>query len=163
MVCIGGASSFAGPILGAVLMTLLQVYLPDVTPAWQLYLGLLFVFVVMFVPGGLAGVIAAHARLLRAGQLPRLLRPYAMAALPVLAVGSAVCIGMDLMYRLSVGFDGGAVFRIGPVVFDAASVSTWVTLGAWLLAGLAAGARTLPGAIGAFESLRLQASQGSGA
>ena len=52
MTFIGGAGYFWGPIVGAVLVTLLQFLLSDATQAWMLYFGLLFIFVVMFAPGG---------------------------------------------------------------------------------------------------------------
>src|SRR5580692_3498967 len=49
MAYIGGVGSFAGPIVGAVIITFLQITLSDVTSAWQLYFGLMFIAVVMFV------------------------------------------------------------------------------------------------------------------
>ena len=50
---IGGAGLFVGPILGAVLVTCLQIMLSDVTEAWLLYFGLMFIAMVMYAPGGL--------------------------------------------------------------------------------------------------------------
>lgn len=61
MAYIGGARYFAGPILGAMLLTYMQSNLSDFTEAWLLYLGLLFIGVVMFAPGGLAGIVAGVA------------------------------------------------------------------------------------------------------
>ena len=43
MAFIGGIGNFAGPIVGAVVITWLQVSLSDYSTAWQLYLGLFFV------------------------------------------------------------------------------------------------------------------------
>src|SRR5207237_998010 len=63
---IGGTGYFIGPVLGAILVTYLQIMLSDVTEIWQLYFGLLFIAVVMFAPGGLAGLLMMHAPLLRA-------------------------------------------------------------------------------------------------
>ena len=65
MAYIGGIGFFIGPIVGAVLMTALQISLSDYTGAWQLYVGLMFVVVVMYVPGGLAGLLLMHRPLLR--------------------------------------------------------------------------------------------------
>ena len=48
---IGGAGFFFGPIIGAVLVTYLQVMLSDITEVWQLYFGLMFIGIVMFAPG----------------------------------------------------------------------------------------------------------------
>ena len=47
---IGGIGHFIGPVLGAILVTYLQIMLSDVTEIWQLYFGLMFIAVVMFAP-----------------------------------------------------------------------------------------------------------------
>ncbi len=72
MVYIGGTGAFLGPILGAILVTLLTSYLSDITPAWYLYLGAIFVSMVMFAPGGLAGLIAMHAPIRQLGSKSQL-------------------------------------------------------------------------------------------
>ncbi|NJM44692.1 MAG: branched-chain amino acid ABC transporter permease, partial [Brachymonas sp.] len=48
---LGGATFFFGPIIGAVLMVLAFVLLSELTKAWLLYLGLVFLFMVMYAPG----------------------------------------------------------------------------------------------------------------
>ena len=70
MTFVGGIGHFAGPIIGAVLITFLQISLSDVTKAWMLYFGLLFIVVVMFCPGGIAGLLALHRPLLNRGRTP---------------------------------------------------------------------------------------------
>ena len=67
MTYIGGVGFFAGPIIGAVIVTFLQIILSDVTDVWQLYFGLLFIGVVLFAPGGVAGLADAP----RGGGAPR--------------------------------------------------------------------------------------------
>ena len=52
---IGGIGYFAGPILGAIVITFLQITLSDVTNAWQLYFGLLFIGFVLFAPAASPG------------------------------------------------------------------------------------------------------------
>jgi branched-chain amino acid transport system permease protein len=84
MTFVGGAASFFGPIIGAVLITFLQVTLSDITGAWQLYFGLLFIVVVMYSPGGIAGWLALHEPLYRGGQLGRLIPAYALNAVPLI-------------------------------------------------------------------------------
>jgi len=54
---LGGIQSFIGPIVGAVLMVFANVGLSSLTPAWLLYVGLAFVFGVMFAPQGLTGLL----------------------------------------------------------------------------------------------------------
>ncbi|MBF5004728.1 branched-chain amino acid ABC transporter permease [Diaphorobacter caeni] len=66
---LGGAGFFFGPVIGAVLMVLSTVLLSHLTKAWLLYLGLTFVLMVMFAPGGVAGMIASSIRVWRNGGL----------------------------------------------------------------------------------------------
>src|SRR3954454_18850353 len=86
---IGGVGHFVGPVLGAILVTYLQIMLSDVTEIWQLYFGLMFVAVVMFAPGGLAGLLMMHAPLLLARTLHRLAGPYVLlsGAAAIVAIG----------------------------------------------------------------------------
>lgn len=88
---LGGAGFFIGPVIGAVVFTLLQTVLSLYTEIWQLYLGILFVLTVMFFPQGLTGLIAIHILPWRLGRLGLLVKPYATVALPGLAfvLGSA--------------------------------------------------------------------------
>ncbi len=71
MTFIGGVGTFWGPVLGAILVTFLQVALSTITDAWQLYDGLLFIAAVVWAPGGMSGIILAHAPLVRAGRAGR--------------------------------------------------------------------------------------------
>ena len=57
--------------------------LSDVTAIWQLYFGLLFIVVVMFAPNGIAGLLAMHEPLWRAGVLHRLVPAYLVALVPL--------------------------------------------------------------------------------
>ena len=81
---------FIGPVIGAVLVTWLQVMLSDLTDVWQLYFGLLFIGVVMFAPNGIAGLVMRHEPLWQArayGSLLRLALAYLIALGPALAAG----------------------------------------------------------------------------
>ena len=53
---VGGSALIGGAVVGGVLMVAAMVILSTYTPAWLLYVGLLFVWVVMRVPGGLSGM-----------------------------------------------------------------------------------------------------------
>jgi len=54
MVFIGGTRTFWGPILGVFVYIIFQNYLSDITDRWPLFMGLIFVFMVLYVPGGLS-------------------------------------------------------------------------------------------------------------
>ena len=65
-VAIGGRDSLLGALLGGILVASLSNYLSAIIPDyWQLALGILFVLVILFLKGGVAGAIA---RLLAAGR-----------------------------------------------------------------------------------------------
>jgi branched-chain amino acid transport system permease protein len=57
MTFVGGTRTFWGPILGALVYIILQNYLSNITDRWPLFMGFIFVFMVLFVPGGLSQII----------------------------------------------------------------------------------------------------------
>jgi branched-chain amino acid transport system permease protein len=57
MTFVGGTGTFWGPMLGALVYVVLQNYLSDITDRWPLFMGLIFVFLVLFIPGGLTQII----------------------------------------------------------------------------------------------------------
>jgi len=135
MVYIGGTGHFAGPILGAILITLLNAYLSDISPAWYLYLGLIFVLMVMFAPGGLAGLIMMHDPIRRAA--PRLLwgmTPAYGVAFGTSLVGLLGGIGLvEMIYFLSTTVSQGTTIILYGIAVDAADFWPWlicVALGA---------------------------------
>jgi branched-chain amino acid transport system permease protein len=98
---IGGVGFFFGPALGAVVFTFFQTALSGITKAWLLYLGLLFIAVVMFAPGGLAMILMQHLRVWKFGLLGRLIRPYGWALAPgLLALAGFVGL-VEMTYHVS--------------------------------------------------------------
>lgn len=73
---LGGVGFFIGPVIGAIVFTMLQTVLSLYTDLWALYVGLLFVLTVMFFPSGLAGVFAIHVRPWQLGKAGLLVAPY---------------------------------------------------------------------------------------
>src|SRR5262249_2363091 len=90
MVYIGGVGHYAGAVLGAITITWLQVSLSDYTTAWQLYLGLFFMAMVLFAPGGLSGMLLMHRPILKTRAFFGVVKTYAIAAIPALiaAIGA---------------------------------------------------------------------------
>jgi branched-chain amino acid transport system permease protein len=69
MTVLGGFSSFFGPVLGALSLTLLQDQLQSITQYWRFVLGAMLATIVIFFPRGLAGIASDTGRLLtRRGQ-----------------------------------------------------------------------------------------------
>jgi branched-chain amino acid transport system permease protein len=127
---IGGSGTFFGPVIGAVLVSYLQVMLSDLTEIWQLYFGLLFLGMVMFAPQGIAGLVMMHEPLWRRGILHKAMAAYALALLPALVMLAGVALAIEMTYRLAVkAADGPAmtflVFRLSadqPAAWAAAAV-----------------------------------------
>jgi branched-chain amino acid transport system permease protein len=65
MVIIGGTGSFVGPIIGACVYIYLQDFLSDITDRWPFIMGLIFIFMILYLPKGLSGLIDSLAERLR--------------------------------------------------------------------------------------------------
>jgi branched-chain amino acid transport system permease protein len=139
MAYIGGTTVFAGPVLGAVLITLLQSGVSLLSNSWLVYVGVMFIAMVIFAPEGLSGMILAHGPLARGGRLGRLAIPY----LRLVPSGVAVLLGfvglVELMSFLTIGaaqgkklvLFGGAIDVHSPVPW-AISIGCLVFGGVWL-------------------------------
>ena len=57
MTLIGGAGFFAGPAVGSIVYTFLHAYVTGFTVYWPLTIGLVILFIVLFAPGGILGII----------------------------------------------------------------------------------------------------------
>jgi branched-chain amino acid transport system permease protein len=97
---LGGATVFFGPVLGGILMVLAFVLLSEITKAWLLYLGLIFLFMVVYAPGGLAALILANARVVQAGQFTRLSSAYLRLGLAGLLMLGSVSAWIEMVYHL---------------------------------------------------------------
>ena len=68
MTMIGGAGVFIGPIVGSVIYTLLQAVVKMYTVYWPLTIGTIILLIVLFLPGGVLGLIEARIKA-RQGRL----------------------------------------------------------------------------------------------
>ncbi|MCA1548593.1 branched-chain amino acid ABC transporter permease [Bradyrhizobium sp. BRP19] len=130
---IGGVAYFFGPILGAILVTYLQLGLTSVTGAWQLYFGIIFIGIVMLSPGGIAGLVMMHRPLVRAGTLPTVIPSYLIAAVPTLALACGVILTIESISRTHSG-QGNPINLFG-VAFSPASPLTWASAAVLLIGG----------------------------
>jgi branched-chain amino acid transport system permease protein len=139
MAYIGGVGYFVGPILGAIIVTFLQVKLSDLTTAWQLYFGLLFIAVVSLTPGGVTGLLMRHFEAVRSGAFLRLGPAYAMVA-PGLAAGLLGAIALiELANRqLALARTEGSAMNLFGFAVDASSIMPWVAALVLLGGGTAA-------------------------
>jgi branched-chain amino acid transport system permease protein len=138
MTFVGGIGHFAGPIIGAILVTFLQISLSDITKAWMLYFGLMFIFVVMYAPGGIAGWLALHQPLLRGGRIFRLVPAYALTAIPALGLVFGSILLIELAHHMLVeAQSNGPMLSVFRTPVNGASPWPWLAAltlflgGAW--------------------------------
>jgi branched-chain amino acid transport system permease protein len=122
---LGGATFFFGPIIGGVLMVLAFVLLSELTKAWLLYLGLVFLFMVMYAPGGIASLIMMNLRVAAFGRLKELWVSYlALAVTAFIAlIGAAVMI--EMVYHLKLNAALGPELRFLGIPLNAQGLNSW--------------------------------------
>jgi branched-chain amino acid transport system permease protein len=135
---LGGATFFFGPIIGAVLMVVGFALFSEVTKAWQLYLGLIFMFMVMYAPGGIASLIMMNLRVATHRKLHRLWRWYALlaATAALMLLGFAALI--EMIYARQFGSVGETTAHYLGMTLDTATVSPWLAGAAVAAVGFAA-------------------------
>jgi branched-chain amino acid transport system permease protein len=69
MTVIGGPLTFFGPMVGAVIYTFLFAFITGFTEYWPLTIGLIITFVVLFMPGGILGLIQEKIGASRTGAI----------------------------------------------------------------------------------------------
>lgn len=129
---LGGAMFFFGPIVGAVLMVICGVLLSELTKAWLLYLGLIFLFMVMYAPGGVASLILMNLRVAAFGKLGRIWTCYLALAGSALAalVGAAAMI--EMLYHRQLNEALGPELRFMGATLNSSGVDAWFGAG-WLV------------------------------
>lgn len=133
---IGGAGFFFGPILGAIVYVLMAVAIGTVTQAWLLYLGLVFVLMVVHVPGGLASLVLMNLRMARYGQLRPLVPGYfALSGVTiVLLVGLTGLV--EMTYHLA-ATGANPVIPLHGLAVDTSSGTPWVVFSGLVVLGAA--------------------------
>jgi branched-chain amino acid transport system permease protein len=126
MAYIGGIGYFIGPIVGAIVLTLLQTVLSNHTGIWQLYVGILFVLTVMYVPRGLTGLIMIHGPAYQAGRLGHLLWPYLKASLPLIAFLAGMIALLEMANRLNATAVGATTVAWLGAEIDLAGPAPWL-------------------------------------
>ncbi|MBC7699695.1 branched-chain amino acid ABC transporter permease [Aquabacterium sp.] len=140
---VGGALFFFGPIIGAVLMVLAEVLLHEMTKAWLLYLGVGFLAMVMYAPGGFASLLMMNMRVAAFGFMRRLWAVY----LALFSAAFTALVGISVMVEMV--YHRKLNEALGPTMtYWRAEINTDSPM-AWMGAGLL----TLIG-IGLFEVAR---------
>ena len=142
---LGGATFFFGPIIGGILMVLAFVLLSEFTKAWLLYLGLLFLIMVIYAPGGIASLIMMNLRVASFGKLKQIWVSY----LGLFVTGLVTLVGagamIEMIYHLQLNSTLGDTLRFMGVTLNAKGVDSWFGSLFVMLTGL-----------GLFEAVRRQ-------
>jgi len=163
MTYIGGIGHFAGPVIGAIVITWLQASLSGYTSAWLLYLGLFFMITIVFAPSGIAGLFAMHAAIADQTALRRVLRAYAIAVVPTAVMTLGAVLLIEMSYRVSTQPELGPRMRIVGIVLDASTPWPWIGALAALALGFVVFRLTWPGVSAAWSLVHDRSAQSSAA
>ena len=133
MAYIGGIRYFAGPIVGAILLTYMQTNLSDYSEAWLLYLGILFIAVVMFAPWGVSGVMMSVWHGLTGNNRDEALKKIAA----VTAGGLLLLVGIIIVVEVAIRWSTNSFEAFEPFGMHMShdSVLTWIIAAVFLGAG----------------------------
>jgi branched-chain amino acid transport system permease protein len=134
---LGGATVFFGPIIGAVLMVLAFVLLSEFTKAWLLYLGLVFLFMVMYAPGGIASLLLHNLRVARFGKLGRLATSYLAMTISGLLMFAGAAALIEMIYHLQLDMAVGPELHFLGLSLSVYSMVSWGGAVVALLVGTA--------------------------
>jgi branched-chain amino acid transport system permease protein len=133
---LGGATFFFGAIIGGILSVLAFVLFSELTKAWLLYLGLLFLFMVMYAPGGIASLIMMNLRVASFGKLKPLLGKYLILFLS----GSVVLMGLaamvEMVYHMQLNQAIGPELTFLNIGLNTKNATSWAGAAAVMLLGL---------------------------
>jgi branched-chain amino acid transport system permease protein len=135
MAYIGGSAVFGGPVLGAVLITLLQSGVSLMSNSWVIYVGVLFICMVIFAPNGIMGLVFAHGPIARAGKLRLLLLPYARLLVPGLLLVFGFVGLVELTSFLTIGAAQGKSLVLYGRKIDVNTLTPWLISAVALLVG----------------------------
>jgi branched-chain amino acid transport system permease protein len=133
---LGGATFFFGPIIGAILMVLAFILFSEFTAAWLLYLGLIFLFMVMYAPGGVASLIMMNLRVAAFGRLRELWVSYLALAFTALIVLLGAAAMIEMVYHLQLNAAMGPQLKFMGATLDATGVNSWFGSAFVMLTGL---------------------------
>ena len=134
---LGGATFFFGPILGAILMVLAFVLFSEFTKAWLLYLGLIFMFTVMYAPGGIASLIMMNLRVASFGRLRELLPTYLVMTITLLMALIGASAMVEMIYHLQLNASLGPELKFLGVPLVSTSMASWLGAALLLATGVA--------------------------
>ncbi|MDM0118527.1 branched-chain amino acid ABC transporter permease [Variovorax arabinosiphilus] len=133
---LGGATFFFGPIIGAVLLVFASILLSELSKAWLLYLGLVFLFMVMFAPGGVASLVMMNLRVAKFGRF----KPFWSLYAGLIATGTLLVAGVagvvEMIYHMQLNAALGPTLQFFGLTLDTSSPTSWaIAIGLMVVGG----------------------------
>lgn len=134
---IGGVGFFFGPIIGSIVGVFLTVVLLDFTKAWQLYLGVFFIVMVMYAPGGLASLLMLNLRVAKFGRFGRIWPNLVAVSLASLVMFLGIVIFIEMLYHYTLeSLSYGTERQLFGFTVDTAAPTGWLVAAVIFTAGL---------------------------
>ncbi len=132
---IGGAGFFFGPIIGSAVFFTMVSAVGAMTKAWAFYLGLLFLLMVMYAPGGFASLIVMHVPVLKARLMRRLWLPYAVALVTGLVLLTGLVSVVEITYHYSLEANTAPEMTLFGFGFNVTDATPWAVAAGLLVGG----------------------------
>lgn len=132
---LGGVGFFFGPLVGGVLLIFSLYVLSELTKAWQLYVGIVFLIMVVFAPGGISALFMLNLRRIKYGEWRKMRWPYAgMFFFGLIALWGFAAM-VEMAYQLQVAAGSGSALTIAKIPLEATSMTSWFTALAVFIVG----------------------------
>ncbi len=132
---LGGVGFFFGALVGGVLLIFSLYVLSELTKAWQLYVGIVFLIMVVFAPGGISALFMLNLRRIKYGEWRKMRWPYAgMFFFGLIALWGFAAL-VEMAYQLQVAAGSGSALTIAKIPLEATSMTSWLTALAVLVVG----------------------------
>jgi branched-chain amino acid transport system permease protein len=132
---IGGVGFFFGPMIGAIIGVFLTVMLSDFTKAWQLYLGVFFIIIVMYAPGGIASLLMLNLRVAKYGRFRRVWPTLCAVCVAGFVGLVGVVMVIEMLYHLTLEAVNGTEMKLFGVMVDTAAPTAWLIAASLLAVG----------------------------
>ena len=163
---IGGASYFYGPIIGAIVGTFMTAVLSGYTAAWQLYLGVFFILVVLYLPGGIASLFDRTSSAIAHRLVGRIAAPTLAFGLALLITATGAVMAVEMLYHITLHGADGPVMQLLGFETDTTHYLNWLIALALTVLGGGGIRAALPGfrdAWGVVNQEREKQTQGAAA
>ena len=113
-------------MIGAVIFGFFIVVLATLTKAWLLYLGLFFVLMVMYCPGGIATLIMMQFPIIKAKRFKEIFPSYCVAVAASVVLLTALVFAVEMIYHLSMEAASGTNKAMFGMNVNVAGAAPWI-------------------------------------